>query len=258
MRRHYDQRYTRPPPRFPRHPSLNREAFARNSYHPNEWPQLAPIRNSGSPSSPLAKPHNQKDTTVPRIPPIPRPDLPEFEPLFEQIERHLGVLPNSTLTMAHRPEIMRHFAKLNEVVMGPGLVDRGLKQLVVLAASAAAGCNYCQAHTAHVATKRDVPVEKVEAVWEFETSGLFDEAERAALRVAFAAGQVPNQVTDQEMEDLRGHFSDAEVVEIVAAIAVFGFLNRWNDTMATALESAPLTFADHHLEETGWDVGKHG
>lgn len=192
-----------------------------------------------------------------RIPFIPREDLPEFAPLFEQVEEHLGVLPNSTLTMAHRPEIMRRFAELNQAVMGPGLVDRGLKQLVVLAASAAAGCNYCQAHTAQVAQHRDVPVDKIEAVWEFEISELFDEAERAALRVAFAAGQVPNEVTDDQMEDLRRHFSDAEVVEIVAAIAVFGYLNRWNDTMATTLERSPLAFAQDHLGKGGWHVGKH-
>lgn len=192
-----------------------------------------------------------------RIPFIPREDLPEFEPLFEQVEEHLGVLPNSTLTMAHRPEIMRRFAELNQAVMGAGLVDRGLKQLVALAASAAAGCNYCQAHTAQVARHRHVPVDKVEAVWEFETSELFAEAERAALRVAFAAGQAPNEVTDEHMEDLRRHFSDAEVVEIVAAIAMFGYLNRWNDTMATTLERSPLAFAQDHLGQTGWHVGKH-
>lgn len=192
-----------------------------------------------------------------RIPFIPREDLPEFEPLFEQVEEHLGVLPNSTLTMAHRPEIMRRFAELNQAVMGPGLVDRGLKQLVVLAASAAAGCNYCQAHTAHVAQHRDVSIAKIEMVWEFETSELFDEAERAALRVAFAAGQIPNEVTDEHMEDLRRHFSDAEVVEIVAAIAMFGYLNRWNDTMATTLERSPLAFAQDHLGKAGWHVGKH-
>jgi uncharacterized peroxidase-related enzyme len=195
---------------------------------------------------------------MPRVPAIPRDDLPEFEPLFQRIESHLGVLPNSTLTMARRPEIMRAFAELNEAVMGPGTVEQGLKQLVVLMASASASCVYCQAHTSHVAERRGVPLEKIEAVFEFETSPLFDERERAALRVARGAGRVPNEVTDDEVAALREHFSDEQVTEIVAAIAVFGYLNRWNDTMATTLESSPLAFAEEHLGPTGgWKAGKH-
>jgi uncharacterized peroxidase-related enzyme len=192
---------------------------------------------------------------MPRVPPMGREDLAEYEPLFRQIEDHLGVLPNSTLTMGHRPEIMRHFAELNAAVMGPGAVDQRLKQMVVLIASAAAGCSYCQAHTSHVAEQRGVATDKIEAIWEFETSELFDEAERAALRVAHGAGQVPNAVTDEQVADLRRYYSDEAVVEIVAAIAVFGYLNRWNDTLATTLEQSPLAFGEQHLP--GWQVGKH-
>jgi uncharacterized peroxidase-related enzyme len=194
---------------------------------------------------------------MPRLPARDRAELSEFEPLFERIESHLGVLPNSTLTMAHRPDIMRAFAELNEAVMGPGQVDGGLKQLVVLMASSAASCAYCQAHTSHVAERRGVPVEKIEAVWEFETSPLFSAAERAALRVARGAGRTPNEVTDGDVEELRRHFTDAQVAEIVAAIAVFGYLNRWNDTVATTLESSPLAFARSHLAGAGWSGDKH-
>jgi uncharacterized peroxidase-related enzyme len=195
---------------------------------------------------------------MPRVPALAREDLPEFERLFQRVETALGVLPNSTLTMAHRPEIMRAFAELNEAVMGEGgTVPGGLKQLVVLVASSSAGCAYCQAHTSHVAERRGVPAEKIEAVWEFEASPLFTPAERAALRVARGAGRVPNEVTDEDVADLRRHFDDGQVVEIVAAIAVFGFLNRWNDTTATTLESSPLAFARDHLAHAGWDAGKH-
>jgi len=192
---------------------------------------------------------------MPRLPALDRSALPALEPLFQRVEEHLGVLPNSTLTMAHRPDIAEAFAALNATVMGPGRVDAGLKQLVVLMASNAAACAYCQAHTSHVAERRGVPIEKIEALWGFETSDLFDAAARAALVVARGAGRSPNEVTDAEFAELRRHFDDAQVVEIVAAICVFGYLNRWNDTMATTLESSPLAFARQHLE--GWEVGKH-
>src|SRR5262249_57940240 len=80
---------------------------------------------------------------------------------------------------------------------------------------------------------------KEEALWEYETSPLFSAAERAALRVAQGAAQVPNAVTDVDFSELKRYYSDAQIVDIVAVIALFGFLNRFNDTMATELESSP-------------------
>lgn len=194
---------------------------------------------------------------MPRIEPLPREELPQHEETFAGIQQMLGVLPNSTLTMAHWPELMDAFAQLNAVVMGEGKVSGVLKQMVAAMVSSAAGCAYCQAHTSHVAERRGADEEKLAALWEFETSDLFSDAERAALRVAHGAGCVPNAVTDEDMAELRRHFSDAEVVELVAVMANFGFLNRWNDTMATELERSPLTWAQEHLSSAGWEAGAH-
>ncbi|MGY1913918.1 carboxymuconolactone decarboxylase family protein [Blastococcus sp. SYSU DS0973] len=194
---------------------------------------------------------------MPRIEPLPRESLPQYEDTFRAVESALGVLPNSTLTMARRPEIMEAFARLNAVVMADGTVGGVLKQLVATVVSGAAGCAYCQAHTSHVAEKRGADAGKLAAVWEFEFSPLFTEAERAALRVARGAGSTPNAVTDDEMAELRRHFDDEQVVEIVAVIANFGFLNRWNDTMATQLERSPLAWAVERLQDAGWEAGKH-
>jgi uncharacterized peroxidase-related enzyme len=194
---------------------------------------------------------------MPRIEPLPRESLPQYEDTFRAVESALGVLPNSTLTMARRPEIMEAFARLNAVVMADGAVGGVLKQMVATVVSGAAGCAYCQAHTSHVAEKRGADARKLAAVWDFESSPLFSEAERAALRVARGAGLTPNAVTDDEMAELSRHFDDGQVVEIVAVIANFGFLNRWNDTMATQLERSPLAWAADHLRDAGWEAGKH-
>ena len=194
---------------------------------------------------------------MPRIEPLPRESLPQYEDTFRMVEAALGVLPNSTLTMARRPEIMEAFARLNAVVMAEGTVSGVLKQLVATVVSAAAGCAYCQAHTSHVAERRGADGQKLAAVWEFELSPLFTEGERAALRVARGAGVTPSAVTDEDMRQLREHFDDDQVVEIVAVIANFGFLNSWNDTMATQLERSPLAWAGQHLGDAGWQVGKH-
>jgi len=92
-------------------------------------------------------------------------------------------------------------------------VATDLKDLIAHVASNAAGCRYCQAHTAHTAHKNGVSVEKLQKVWEFQTSDLFSDKERAALNFAFAAGSVPNQVTQEHHEALKQHFSEGQIVE---------------------------------------------
>ena len=74
-------------------------------------------------------------------------------------------------------------------------------------------------------------------------SPLYSAAERAALDLAVAAGAVPNAATDQMFLELRKHWTEEQIVEIVGVIAVFGF-NRWNDTLATPLEDEPIAVGE--------------
>ena len=154
-------------------------------------------------------------------------------------ETLLGFLPNDALVMARNPALIDAFGQLVGAVYGQGSVDPGLKRLVGLVTSSAAGCTYCMGHTAFTSQARGVDAAKVASVWEFEQSELFDEAEKAALRVALHAGQTPNAVTDEIFAELARHYDEAEQLEIVAVIAMFGFLNRWNATLDTELESLP-------------------
>ncbi len=191
------------------------------------------------------------------IAPLDRTDLPEFEPVFEIVESAMGFVPRSMFTMGRNPELLRAFGQLSFTVLGPGRVDGGLKQLVAHVASTAAGCRYCQAHTASSATRNGVDAEKVGAVWAFDTDDRFTAAERAALRLARDAATVPNATAPEHFADLAPHYDDEQVVELVAVISLFGWLNRWNDTMATDLEDEPLGFGREHLAAQGWDPGKH-
>ncbi len=165
---------------------------------------------------------------------------------------------HSLFTMARVPGLPDALVGLVGAVFLNGLIPSGLAQLVAHIASTAAGCRYCQAHTGHAAERLAVPPDKVAAAWEFETSELFDDAERAAMRLAFHAGAVPNCVTAKDVDDLRRHFDDDQIAAIVAVISLFGFLNRWNDTMATELEGVPRAFGERVLARNGWEVGKHG
>jgi uncharacterized peroxidase-related enzyme len=192
------------------------------------------------------------------VQPVPREQLAEFEPFFQMAEASMGFVPGSLYVMGRRPEILRPFSMLAGAVIGPGTVDPGLKQLVAYVASNASGCRYCQAHTSAHAARFGIPTEKIEHAFEFETHPDFSAAERAALRLARDAALVPNLVTTEHFAELRKHFSEEQIVEMVAVAALFGWLNRWNDTFATELEDEPRRFAAQHLAGAGWEVGKHG
>lgn len=165
---------------------------------------------------------------------------PETRAMIENAETLMGFVPNDALVMARHPALTKAMWGLVAAVYGPGQVDNGLKRLIGEAASKAAGCFYCSAHAAHGAREQGVAQDKIDAVWSFEDSPLFSDAERAAINLAMKAGVVPNETTDEDFDRLKAHFSENEITEIVAVIAMFGFLNRWNSTLDTALEPVPM------------------
>lgn len=175
-----------------------------------------------------------------RIPPLSREGLPsDLAELIDESETLMGFAPNDALVIARQPELLKAMWALVAAVYGPGEVDAGLKRLIGEATSKAAGCFYCSAHAAHGAEMQGVSAEKIAAVWTFEDSELFTEAERAAISLAKKAGRVPNEAEDEDFDRLRTHFSENQIVEIMGVIAMFGFLNRWNATLGTQLEPNP-------------------
>lgn len=192
-----------------------------------------------------------------RIPPVPLDRLGDLADVLDRSKQTLGFVPNSGRTLAHRPNILRAFSRFAGIVNGPGKVPIPLKRLLAHMASRTAGCQYCAAHTGHITETAGVDPAKIEALFEYETHPTFTEAERAALRVAQLASLVPNAVEDEDFNALRDHFDDGEIIEIVAVISIFGWYNRFNDTMATTLEETPTAFGEAHLAASGWHAGKH-
>ncbi len=192
-----------------------------------------------------------------RIDPLPDSELGDLLDMVKGNADRLGFDANSHRTMARLPKVYKIVAGLGAAVFGEGTVSPQLKFMMSLVVSRAAGCGYCQAHTGFIASNMGVSPEKEAALWEFETSSLFSDAERAALTVALGAGHAPNAVSDADFDELKKHYSDDEIAEIVAVLAYMGWTNRWNDTMATELESSPLNHAQESLTQHGWEVGKH-
>jgi uncharacterized peroxidase-related enzyme len=196
-----------------------------------------------------------------RLKPLSPETTPELKSHFDFFLGTLGFTPNSVLTMQRKPHLVKAFAQLNAAVMSPeGEVDLGFRRLIGHLASKASGCLYCQAHTLLGAKNFGISEAKMAAVWNYADSDLYSPAEKIALDFALAAASQPNAVTDELFAELAKHWSEGQIVEILGVVAMFGFLNRWNDSMATPLESVPLQVAQqaaHAAGAQGFEAGKH-
>jgi len=182
-----------------------------------------------------------------------RESFKDLEDDFKMIESFMGYLPNSHLSMAKNPNLNNGFSNLAGAIFGSKHLNMDLVNLIALASSLSSGCKYCQAHTSHGASRAGVSPEKIAEILKYKESDQFIESEKAALDLAFAAGVTPNASQKDHFVELQKYFSDEAIIDIVAVIALFGFLNRWNDTLGTVLEDVPKGFVEDKLKPLGWN-----
>jgi len=195
---------------------------------------------------------------MPLVDPLPPDTDSEIVELAKFFNETLGFCPNSVLTMQRRPAIAKAFIGLNTAVMeNHGRVTSAFKRLLAYVSSHATGCCYCQAHAIRAAERYGAAVDQLGHIWEYRSHPAFDAAERAALDFAVAASVVPNGVDETVQERLREFWDDGEIVEILGVVELFGFLNRWNDSMTTQLEGPSIESGQRLLAGAGWTGGKH-
>ena len=168
-----------------------------------------------------------------------------------------GYKNRQNFEMENWPELRESMNNIFKLIFPSREVSGELKQFVFTAASLASGCRHCQSHGSYHLHKIGVADEKIQAMWTYQTSSLFSEAERAALDLAFAAGVAPNAVEPENYTELRKHYTDVQIIELLAVIAIGGFLNRWNDTIATVTDQESIDYANKTLGPVGWEPGKH-
>ena len=173
-----------------------------------------------------------------RLPPLAPKDLDQdTAKLLKAVAERMGFLPNDALLMARKPGIAKALAALVGEIQQEGVLPSETKQLVALAGSTQAGCRYCVSHTRFSALRAGISQAKLAALNNWQESTAFTAAERAAIRLAVRASEVPNGVRDEDFVALKEHFSDSAITELVAVVALFGFLNRWNSTLNTEVEA---------------------
>ena len=194
---------------------------------------------------------------MPLIKPLSNIEDKETQELVTLFNESLGFCPNSVLTMQKKPHLAQAFVNLNKAVMdNAGSISSEFKRIIAYISSNTAGCRYCQAHTIRAAERYGGEKERLEQAWDFENSSLFSEAEKVALRFTIAASSVPVSTSQQLEQLLQLHWDETDILEIMSVIALFGYLNRWNDVMGTSLEEDAKDSAESLLQNQ-WNIGKH-
>lgn len=155
-----------------------------------------------------------------------KPVEPAQNAFLAELERKIGRPSNMYRAMAHRPEVLERFVPIYKAVMGPGSVDRRVKELVYLTVSYANECPYCTA--GHIATgkRAGISEEEMRALQTDQDHG-FSDPERAAIRYARELTQTA--AADDTSDALTEHFNTEQIVEITLVAAMASFTNRFNN-----------------------------
>lgn len=194
---------------------------------------------------------------MPLINPLSSIQDKETQELVSFFNETLGFCPNSVLTMQKKPHLAQAFVNLNKAVMdNVGSISSEFKRIIAYISSNTAGCRYCQAHTIRAAERYGGEKERLKEAWNFENSNLYSNAEKVALRFTIAASSVPVSISQELENSLKEEWSETDILEIMSVIALFGYLNRWNDVMGTSLENDAKESAETLLK-SHWEIGKH-
>jgi len=167
-----------------------------------------------------------------RIPPVKPTDLPaDATEAFKYFMQDRGKVPRMFQAAGHRPEIMQTMIEHFRAVMEAGTVSLRLKELAVTYVSELNGCKYCYEPHAEAAKKQGCSAEQIESLENFETSAAFSPEEKIILRLARQMTLDSNAIDDAQWQELKSHFDDGQIVELLAVIALFNYFNRFNNAL---------------------------
>jgi uncharacterized peroxidase-related enzyme len=134
-------------------------------------------------------------------------------------------------TMAHRPEIFETIIAHMEAVLNTGTLPKALKELVIVRTSQLNRTPYCLASHTTIARKLGWTETQIETLHDSAGSKEFSEREKVAIHLAEVMTLDAHNYSEAEFARLRSFYSEGEIVELMAAIGLFNYFNRFNDLL---------------------------
>jgi uncharacterized peroxidase-related enzyme len=169
---------------------------------------------------------------MPRISRLKRDEvLGESRAIYDRVLRERGNVPNMFRTMAHRPAIFETIIAHMEAVLNTGTLPKRLKELAIVRTSQVNRTPYCLASHTAICKRLGWSDAHIDALNDAAASGEFSEAEKVAIHLAEAMTLDAHAYSDVDFARLRSFYSEGEVVELMAAIGLFNYFNRFNDLL---------------------------
>lgn len=170
--------------------------------------------------------------TAPRISRKRRADVPaSTATIYDHYMRTRGNVPNMFRTMANRPEIFETMIAHFEAILNTGTLPLKLKELVIVRTSQINRCEYCLGSHTQICLKLGWSRDQLDNLADYADRSDFTSAEKAAINLAEQMTLDSNNVSDALFDELRAHYDEGEIVELMAAIGLFNYFNRFNNAL---------------------------
>jgi uncharacterized peroxidase-related enzyme len=156
---------------------------------------------------------------------------PEMVALYDKVFALRGNVPNMFRVMAHRPEIFATMQAHFSAVLTTGTLPARLKELIIVRTSQVNETPYCLASHTILAKNLGWTAEQLTHLADWPRREDFTPAEKAALRLAETVTRDANAVSEEQFGELRGFYSEGEIVELLCAIGLFNYFNRFNNAL---------------------------
>jgi len=180
-------------------------------------------------------------TTNPtRVPLLERDQVtPGVATVYDALLKTRGVVPNMFKTLAHTPALALATAGYLKALLGDGALAGSYKELIATRLSVLLGSEYAiKAHALSARQKGASDARIAAARGDYE-NGPFTAAEILGFRAAERLHRSPAEITDEFFATLRQHFSDPQIVELLAAAAAFELFPRFVDALRIPVTPAP-------------------
>ncbi len=175
---------------------------------------------------------------MPRVRDVGPHEVPaDVREVYEAFASGYGAFRDQVGVFAHVPSAVKHMMGMLLELRAQRNVPLRYIELAVVVVSKLNDCHYCVGQHKPLLVIEGLSPEGVDSALDYANHSEFDAVDKLVVEYAIAVTNAPQRIRDNVFERLRGHFTEAQIVELTLRIALCGFFNRFND--ALQIDGAP-------------------
>ncbi len=171
---------------------------------------------------------------------------PEGAAIYETFAQSYGPFRNQVAVLAHVPAAMTHLMPMLMELKARKAINWRYIELAIVTVSKLNQCQYCIAHHTKPLMIEGIAADAIDRLPDFKDNPGLDDVDKLVVEYAIAVTEDARRVSDSLFARLRGHFSEAQIVELTLRIALAGFFNRFNEALRIDDELADQAAAESH------------